>query len=365
MRRILINGITAFLLLLLLAGCTRGAEETADDTGRGYGSGLEISDFQTVNPGESNTQPPRGSLSDFRVARVNGTYLYASDVGIHLSQAEEAMMWEYFFMYNEFEIDPAREYESGVTFGQAIRREAVRTAAFYIVFNEYARQMGITLTELDQERLDAQIELYVEHFGQEELDFLLQAEGFRDIHHYIELFYQSQLIVDQLIARILDDPAEFARFEPYMPIVGDLPELFGAKHILAAFDNFESEAAAEVFAADILARALAGEDFDTLMWAYSQDPGLWNFPEGYSFGSGEMVSEFEDTTRELQIGEISGLVPTSFGIHIIMRIEPNAEDWLIMQYGSVEERMVDAIFKGLQAMAENADIVFLAELDDV
>ncbi|MFW9921716.1 MAG: peptidylprolyl isomerase [Candidatus Thorarchaeota archaeon] len=38
-----------------------------------------------------------------------------------------------------------------------------------------------------------------------------------------------------------------------------------------------------------------------------------------AFGRGQMVKEFEKAAYELQVGQLSGVVKTQFGYHIIMR----------------------------------------------
>ena len=42
---------------------------------------------------------------------------------------------------------------------------------------------------------------------------------------------------------------------------------------------------------------------------------------GYVFTAGEMVAEFEEGTRALEFGAVSGIVESSYGYHIIMRVE--------------------------------------------
>ena len=73
-------------------------------------------------------------------------------------------------------------------------------------------------------------------------------------------------------------------------------------------------------AEDVLKRIKKGEEFETLMFEYTEDPGVKQAPY-YVFTDGEMVSEFEKAVKALKPGEISGLVKSTYGYHIIKRIE--------------------------------------------
>jgi parvulin-like peptidyl-prolyl isomerase len=69
---------------------------------------------------------------------------------------------------------------------------------------------------------------------------------------------------------------------------------------------------------DLLRRARAGEDFAALAKEFSQDPGSkTNGGDLGWFGHGVMVKEFEDAAFALKAGEVSGVVVTQFGFHII------------------------------------------------
>ena len=72
--------------------------------------------------------------------------------------------------------------------------------------------------------------------------------------------------------------------------------------------------------------------FDELMKDKSEDPGLTVYPNGYCYegGAGVMVSEFDDAVLSLQPGEISGIVESSSGYHIIMREEVTPEDYVML-----------------------------------
>lgn len=64
---------------------------------------------------------------------------------------------------------------------------------------------------------------------------------------------------------------------------------------------------------DILSRAKTGEDFDALALAYNEDTQT-----EYSFGKGVMPQNYEDAAFALANGEISDIVETEYGYHIIL-----------------------------------------------
>ncbi|MFL6285050.1 MAG: peptidylprolyl isomerase [Pyrinomonadaceae bacterium] len=71
-------------------------------------------------------------------------------------------------------------------------------------------------------------------------------------------------------------------------------------------------------AEDILRRVRAGEDFAALAGQFSEDPGSRTHGGDLGwFGRGMMVKPFEDATFALKPGEVSGIVESQFGYHII------------------------------------------------
>jgi len=77
---------------------------------------------------------------------------------------------------------------------------------------------------------------------------------------------------------------------------------------------------------DILQRARNGEDFAKLAKEYSEDPGSKDKGGLYEdVPRGQMVKPFEDAMFSVPVGQISDIVETRFGYHIIKVINRNSE----------------------------------------
>lgn len=96
------------------------------------------------------------------------------------------------------------------------------------------------------------------------------------------------------------------------------PEERSARHILVSVSGDADEAAAQARAESLLQRINNGEDFAELAKAESQDPGsARNGGDLGFFGLGVMDKAFEKATFALKKGEVSGVVRSAFGFHII------------------------------------------------
>jgi peptidyl-prolyl cis-trans isomerase NIMA-interacting 1 len=104
----------------------------------------------------------------------------------------------------------------------------------------------------------------------------------------------------------------------------------GARHVLIQWDGCQRAGSQIVrtrdqaysVAEEVLRRAKAGEDFARLAVEYSDEPNAAS--RGGSLGvfpRGQMVKAFDDAAFALKPGEISGIVETSFGFHVILRTE--------------------------------------------
>lgn len=100
------------------------------------------------------------------------------------------------------------------------------------------------------------------------------------------------------------------------------PEQVHVRHILLKSDA-TNDAKVKTTAEGILAKVKApGADFAKLATQYSEDEGSKDKGGEYDFfGKGTMVKEFEDAAWALKKDEITGLVKTQFGYHIIKLLE--------------------------------------------
>jgi peptidyl-prolyl cis-trans isomerase C len=91
-----------------------------------------------------------------------------------------------------------------------------------------------------------------------------------------------------------------------------MPDKVHCAHILV---KSESEAKA------VLERLKKGEKFGNVARAISRCPSGKHGGDLGTFTRGKMVKEFENAAFALQKGEVSGVVKTQFGCHIIKRLE--------------------------------------------
>jgi len=102
------------------------------------------------------------------------------------------------------------------------------------------------------------------------------------------------------------------------------PEQVRASHILFKTDG-KDDAAVKAKAEDVLKQAKGGADFAELAKKYSEDESsAKNGGDLDYFGKGRMVPEFDQVAFTLQPGQISDLVKTQFGYHIIKVVDKKA-----------------------------------------
>lgn len=131
------------------------------------------------------------------------------------------------------------------------------------------------------------------------------------------------------------------------------PEQVRASHILLKTSG-KDDAAVKAKAEDILKQAKSGADFAELAKKYSEDEGsAKNGGDLDYFGRGRMVPEFDQAVFAMQPGEISDLVKTQYGYHIIKLIDKKNATTRPLQ--DVRQQIVDQLAYE-KAQAQAADL---------
>lgn len=203
-----------------------------------------------------------------------------------------------------------------------------------LMLNKLLVQKGIMdSVEVSDEEVEQQVEYYLKaymrQYGTKEA--LREATGFEyDEFHdlYFDLLknrFLSQRVEAQLTQNVSITPNEVKAYYERMPKDSLL-------HLEAEYELSEitlqpiiSEAERDRVRTELATlreRVLKGESFSMLATLYSQDPG--SSKKGGElgfFGRGDMVSEFEAAAFALKPGEVSPIIETQFGFHILQLIE--------------------------------------------
>jgi len=279
-------------------GGAKGAEEPAVKAGAPEAG-------KTAEKAEAKAA---GAAAGGVVAKVNG---------VGLSQAEFDRSWEFFLQRSGI---PAGHADQDGKVGEFRKQVLDRLVDEELLFQE-AKNLKMLV---GKDVVDAEIEKARSQFPTPEAFTAalsqnnLTEDGLRAIFSR-NLSIQS--FVENVVAKgVVVSDAEVHDFYTGNTDKFDAPEQAHARHILVTVDEKADEAtrqAAKAKADDLLAQLKGGANFEELARKSSECPSA---PQGGDlgfFGHGQMVPEFDAAVFALKPGELSAVVTTSFGYHII------------------------------------------------
>ena len=131
----------------------------------------------------------------------------------------------------------------------------------------------------------------------------------------VKLKYISFSIKDE-VDKLTIDEAELESFYQQHLDQYSQPEKRHARHILLKSESNDPQKTEQKME-EILAQARKGKDFAKLAEEFSEDSSAQRGGDLGFFGRGQMVKPFEDAAFGLKEGEISDIVRSRFGFHII------------------------------------------------
>ena len=209
-----------------------------------------------------------------------------------------------------------------------------------ILENEIQDKLLMARAEEDSIEVDSEI---IEQIVREEIRGLkdqhgvdgfkaeLERQGMteRQVRDEYRQQYRKHFIRQQmnqmLIQRVSVSPRDVAEFQKEY-LAGNSNFVSLSHIVIAPKATGEKVDKARTLANELLARIQAGEDFAELAREHSEDPGSGSQGGDLGFFSrGTMVPEFEEAAFSLKPGEVSGLVQTQYGIHIIRTDEVSGD----------------------------------------
>lgn len=233
-----------------------------------------------------------------------------------------------------------------------------------------AGEMGVSLNEEDLAKIETTLA------EQKEAQGTAFAQQLQEMHYLDEENYREVSKLQALMAKAQTEYREKLDAENREKLADEVDKAFlaenlSAKHILikiddTAADRDAAKQAAKEKADGIFEEILASDEpiasFNEMMALHTEDPGLAENPDGYTFKEGEMVEIFYETTKALEENEISPPVLAESsnysGYHIILRmpltdamIEENRE-------AAISQKIDEMITEKQTAVSETFAVVY-------
>jgi foldase protein PrsA len=235
----------------------------------------------------------------------------------------------------------------------------IQDAAFQNMLNnqiqlDKADKMGIKFEASQQSVLDSvyknAISQYTQYLGTEFTNALAKVKiTSEQFNTGLKNLIKEQLTINTLKQKIIANYKlpTFTKKEIENEYIKENENVTG-EHILISFDKHK-DADAKKIATDVLAKIKKGEKFSDLAAKYSEDTG--SASNGGSLGQfkrGQMIKSFEDSAFSLKIGEVSGLVKSEYGYHIIM-----VESHMIPDVSKMTDSINKQMIANLKTISQN------------
>ena len=215
------------------------------------------------------------------------------------------------------------EIEEGKTYEETLRDMVLETMIGSEVVYQQAEKDKVAPTE---EQIQEQIDSFNESI-KDDTDYQAELKKMGIDEEFLKFQFARDLANSNLQEKFEEDTkiSENDMKKYYEDNKDDFyTDTVTASHILIKTQDDEGnelsdtkKKEAKKKAEEVLAKVKAGEDFAELAKEYSEDSSASSGGDLGTFGRGKMVTEFEDAAFAMNAGEISDIVQTEYGYHII------------------------------------------------
>ncbi|MCK4910521.1 MAG: peptidylprolyl isomerase [Thermodesulfovibrionales bacterium] len=187
---------------------------------------------------------------------------------------------------------------------------------------------------------------------------------------------RRKLMIEKFIKEKIEQPAAVSEEEVREHYDNNsgvfmLPEARRVRHIFVKVpsqSNDEQRAARKVRAEMVLEKLHAGEDFATLAWDYSNGPYRVKGGDMGLLHKGRLDPKLEDEVVKLKEGELSGVIQTPYGFHIV-RVESIQQEQQLpfekvkdkIRSSKYDRRLEEVREEVMSSLREKADIEVFQE----
>lgn len=239
--------------------------------------------------------------------------------------------------------------------------EIIRDNVLSALRQKYAAQKladdrGITLIDEEKKQADSQYDAYAESVGgKDALSERLTENHFTE--RYFRQTLEDVLLQDKLYDVMTSDYEGDIQADDATVIADVHENFYRIKQIMILHDEGDSLADNYRLAEKLLERIRAGEDFDTMVVKYNEDTAM-DTANGYYFTSGQILSEVENAAKELAIGEISDVIRSDVGYHIVCRL-PLEDEYISSHLEDLRRAYRARVYhERIQATADSFEIKY-------
>lgn len=222
---------------------------------------------------------------------------------------------------------------------------------------KWAEEYGLTTESISQQEfLDRKEKLIQEYGGEEAYKAALKEYCTTDAVQDLQIY--QDLVIEKLTDSLASgEQSLFTVTDAEALAYYQENELYTVKHILFVAQDYSVAAKKLESAEKVLALAKQGEDFDQLVKLYSEDTEKESYLSGYICQPGKQEPAFEQAALSVEPGELYGdIAVTSYGYHIIQRIQPSAE----VLHQQLDELIVDGRIAEKREQIQSQMIVYYA-----